>query len=408
MELKELALKLHKDNVGKIALKSKVDVKDATDLSIYYTPGVAEPCKEIAKDKSLVYEYTSKGNWVAVVTNGTAVLGLGDIGPYAGLPVMEGKAILFKKFGGVDAFPICINSKSIDEIVNIVKAIEPAFGGINLEDIGAPMCFEIEDRLIKELEIPVFHDDQHGTAVVVLAALINSLKIVGKRISDIKIVINGSGAAGIAVAKLLLKYGAKNIIMCDKVGAIYEGRKEDMNKYKEEMAKITNKDRVKGTVHDAVKGADVFIGLSVAKVIDEKDVKNMNKNAVVMAMANPIPEIMPDQAKKAGAKVVCTGRSDYENQVNNVLAFPGIFRGALDVRAKRITDEMKIAAAEAIANLVESDLAEEYIIPKAFEKRVSLNVAIAVAKKAIEQGIAQITLDEIELRRKIENMLNIV
>jgi len=406
MEIASLALKLHKEHKGKIALKSKVLINDANDLSIYYTPGVAEPCKEIAKDRELVYEYTSKSNWVAVVTNGTAVLGLGDIGAYAGLPVMEGKAILFKEFGGVDAFPICINSNDVEEIVKVIKLIEPSFGGINLEDIGAPSCFEIEEKLIEELDIPVFHDDQHGTAVVVLAALINSLKLVNKKISDVKIVINGAGAAGIAVSKLLIKYGVQNVVICDRLGAIYDGREEDMNKYKQQIAKITNKELLKGSVHDVIKGADVFIGLSVANVLDEKDIKNMEKDAIVMAMANPIPEIMPDRAKKAGARIVCTGRSDFSNQVNNVLAFPGIFRGALDVRARMITDEMKIAAAEAIAKIAQENLSEDYVIPNAFDKRVSFEVAWAVARKAIEQGVARLVLSEEKLRSKISLMLN--
>ncbi|ADQ40559.1 malic protein NAD-binding protein [Caldicellulosiruptor acetigenus I77R1B] len=406
MDIKTLALQLHRKHRGKIALKSKVSVDNQHDLSIYYTPGVAEPCREIAKDKSLVYEYTSKSNWVAVVTNGTAVLGLGDIGVHASLPVMEGKAILFKQFGGVDAFPICIASKDVDEIVKTVKLIETSFGGINLEDIGAPACFEIEERLIESLDIPVFHDDQHGTAVVALAALINSLKIVGKRISEVKIVINGAGAAGIATAKLLLKYGAKNIVVCDKHGAIYEGREEDMNKYKEEIAKITNREGINGSLKKAIEGADVFIGLSVANVLGEDDVKKMSANAIVMAMANPIPEIMPDIAKKAGARIVCTGRSDFNNQVNNVLAFPGIFRGALDVMATRITDEMKIAAAEAIAKIAEEELSEDYVIPKPFNKRVAFEVALAVAKKAMEQKIARLYLNDDELTSRILSMLS--
>jgi len=411
MDIKEIALSLHKKNMGKISLKSKVEVKDAKDLSIFYTPGVAEPCKEIAKNCDAVYDYTSKGNWVAVVTNVTAVLGLGDIVPYAGLPVMECKAILFKEFGGVDAFPICVKSKNADEIVNIVKAIEPSFGGINLEDIGAPMCFDIENRLIDEMDIPVFHDDQHGTAVVALAAIMNSLKIVGKKISEVKIVINGAGAAGTAVAKLLLKYGAKDIIMCDKSGAIYDGRNEDMNKYKKEMATITNKDKIKGSVHDVIKDADIFIGLSVANAIGEDDVKNMNKFPIVMAMANPVPEIMPEVAKKAGARVVCTGRSDFPNQVNNVLGFPFIFRGALDVRATTINEEMKIAAAYALARLAREEVPEivkraygvkelkfgpEYIIPKPFDPRVLTWVAPAVAKAAMDSGVARHPIADFE------------
>jgi len=406
MDVKTLALQLHRQHRGKIALKSKVSVDNQHDLSIYYTPGVAEPCREIAKNKSLVYEYTSKSNWVAVVTNGTAVLGLGDIGVDASLPVMEGKAILFKQFGGVDAFPICIASKDVDEIVKTVKLIETSFGGINLEDIGAPACFEIEERLIESLDIPVFHDDQHGTAVVALAALINSLKIVGKRISEVKIVINGAGAAGIATAKLLLKYGAKNIVVCDKHGTIYEGREEDMNKYKEEIAKITNKEGIKGSLHRAIEGADVFIGLSVANVLNEDDIKKMSNDAIVMAMANPIPEIMPDIAKRAGARIVCTGRSDFNNQVNNVLAFPGIFRGALDVMATRITDEMKIAAAEAIAKVAEEELSEDYVIPKPFDKKVAFEVALAVAKKAMEQKVARLYLNDDELTSRILSMLS--
>lgn len=407
MEIAELALKLHKQHKGKIELKSKVKINNANDLSIYYTPGVAEPCKEIAKDKELVYEYTSRSNWVAVVTNGTAVLGLGDIGPYAGLPVMEGKAILFKEFGGVDAFPICINSKDVEEVIKVIKLIEPSFGGINLEDIGAPACFEIEERLIDELDIPVFHDDQHGTAIVVLAALINSLKLVNKKISDVKIVVNGAGAAGIAVSKLLIKYGAQNVIICDRFGSIYEGREEYMNGYKQQIAKMTNKECLKGSIHEVIKGADVFVGLSVGNVLNEEDIKNMAKDSIVMAMANPVPEIMPDIAKKAGAKIVCTGRSDFDNQVNNVLAFPGIFRGALDVRARKITDEMKIAAAEAIAKVAQENLCEDYVIPKAFDKRVSFEVALAVAKTAIEQNVARVYLNEEELRKKIAYMLNV-
>ncbi|WPX09769.1 NAD(P)-dependent malic enzyme [Anaerocellum danielii] len=406
MDIKTLALQLHKEHKGKIAIKSKVSVSNQHGLSIYYTPGVAEPCREIAKDKSLVYEYTSKYNWVAVVTNGTAVLGLGDIGVHASLPVMEGKAILFKQFGGVDAFPICIASKDVDEIVKTIKLIETSFGGINLEDIGAPACFEIEEKLIESLDIPVFHDDQHGTAVVALAALINSLKIVGKRISEVKIVINGAGAAGIATAKLLLKYGAKNIVVCDRHGAIFEGREEDMNKYKEEIAKVTNREGIKGLLSRAIEGADVFIGLSVANILGEDDIKKMSNDAIVMAMANPIPEIMPDIAKKAGARIVCTGRSDFNNQVNNVLAFPGIFRGALDVMATRITDEMKIAAAEAIAKVAEEELSEDYVIPKPFDKKVAFEVALAVAKKAMEQKVARLYLNDDELTSRILSMLS--
>lgn len=388
--LKEKALKLHEENQGKIALKNKVAVDKPENLVLAYTPGVAEPCLEIHKDPDKVYQYTSKGNWVAVVTNGTAVLGLGDIGPAAGLPVMEGKAALFKEFGGVDAFPICLDTKDVDEFVNAVKLMETSFGGINLEDIKAPECMEIEEKLKKLCNIPIFHDDQHGTAIVASAALINSLKVVGKSFEDIKVVINGAGAAGIAIAKLLLELKTGDIILCDSQGTIYEGRTGGMNKYKEEMARITNKDNVKGSLKDALIDADVFIGVSVANCLTSDMIKSMNKDPIIMALANPVPEVTPGVAKEAGAKVVCTGRSDYPNQVNNLLAFPGVFRGALDVRALEINEEMKIAAAFAIAELIgEDELNEEFVIPNVFDTRVAANVAKAVSQAAIKTGVAR-------------------
>ncbi|NLW23341.1 MAG: NAD-dependent malic enzyme [Tissierellia bacterium] len=387
--LRKKALKLHKENQGKIALKTKVSVDKPENLVLAYTPGVAEPCLEIHKDEYKVYDYTSKGNWVAIVTNGTAVLGLGDIGPKASLPVMEGKAALFKEFAGVDAFPICLNTKDVDEFVNTVKLIETSFGGINLEDIKAPECMEIEEKLKGVCNIPIFHDDQHGTAVVVAAALINSLKVVGKNFDNIKVVINGAGAAGIATAKLLLELKVADIILCDSQGVLYEGRSTGMNRYKEEIAGLTNRDNLKGTLKDAIINADVFIGVSVANCLTFDMVKSMNKDPIIMALANPIPEILPEEAKKAGAKLVCTGRSDYPNQVNNVLAFPGIFKGALDVRAKEINEEMKIAAAYAIAQIIdEGELKEDYVIPNVFDKRVAEEVALAVARAAVETGVA--------------------
>lgn len=375
MDLNKESLKLHKDHKGKIEIKSKVKVENKYDLSIAYTPGVAEPCREIAKDKSKVYEYTSKGNLVAVVSDGSAVLGLGNIGPEAGIPVMEGKAILFREFGGVDAFPICLATQDTDEIVETVKRISPVFGGINLEDISAPRCFEVEERLKKELDIPVFHDDQHGTAIVVSAGLMNALKIVGKKIEYAVIVINGAGAAGIAIGKILKRIGAKNIMMCDSKGVIYSGRKEGMNPYKEEFAADTDK-RI---LSQAMQDADVFIGVSKGSCVSEDMVRSMNKDAIIFAMANPEPEIMPDKAKKAGARIVATGRSDFPNQVNNVLAFPGIFRGALDIRAKQITEEMKLAASKALAELVKKP-AEDKILPLPFDKGVAKAVADAVKK----------------------------
>ncbi|ABB16194.1 NAD(P)-dependent malic enzyme [Carboxydothermus hydrogenoformans] len=392
-DFKAKALELHKKFRGKIEVKSKVPAKTAEDLSLAYTPGVAEPCKLIAENKDLSYEYTSRWNMVAVVSDGTAVLGLGDIGPYAAMPVMEGKALLFKEFAGVDAFPICLDTKDPDKIVEVVKLLEPTFGGINLEDIAAPNCFYIEERLKKETSIPIFHDDQHGTAIVTLAALINALKIVNKDISKIKVVVNGAGASATAVSKLIMASGVKNLIMCDSKGIIYRGRQEGMNKYKEELAQITNPENIKGTLKDALKGADVFIGLSKAKQVTEEMVKSMNKDAIVFAMANPEPEIYPDEAKRAGARIVATGRSDFPNQVNNVLAFPGVFRGALDVRATDISEKMKIAASYAISSLVaENELNEDYILPKAFDARVASTVAREVAKAALEEGIARIKI----------------
>ncbi|TCO70026.1 NAD(P)-dependent malic enzyme [Marinisporobacter balticus] len=386
----KMAIDLHIKHKGKITVESKVAVETRDDLSTAYTPGVAEPCRVIHKNPEAVYDYTSKGNLVAVVSDGTAVLGLGDIGPEASIPVMEGKSILFKTFADVDAFPICLKTKDVDEIVNTVKLLEPVFGGINLEDISAPRCFEIEARLKKELDIPVFHDDQHGTAIVTLAGLTNALKLANKKMEDIEVVINGSGSAGIAIAKILLSVGVKDIVICDSKGIIYEGL-ENLNWAKEEIAKITNKKKLKGTLADAIKNKDVFIGVSAPNSVTKEMVKSMNEKAIIFAMANPTPEIMPDDAKEAGAFVVGTGRSDFPNQVNNVLAFPGIFRGALDVRASEITEEMKVAAAYAIANVLkEEELSPDCVIPNALNKEISKVVAKAVAKVAIESGIARI------------------
>lgn len=386
--IEQKALKLHKQWKGKIEVISTVPAKTKEDLSVAYTPGVAAPCLAIKDDVNLSYEYTRRQNLVAVITDGTAVLGLGDIGPEAAMPVMEGKCVLFKQFGNVDAFPLCIRSKDVDEIVNTVKLLAGSFGGINLEDISAPRCFEIERRLKKECDIPIFHDDQHGTAVVCVAAIINALKIVGKNICDIEVVVNGSGAAGIAVTKLLFNMGLKNVVICDTKGAIYEGR-QSLNSEKEEIAKVSNKMKKAGTLEQVIVGADVFIGLSVAGVLTKQMIKTMAKDPIIFAMANPTPEIMPHEAVEAGAKVVGTGRSDFANQINNVLAFPGIFRGALDVRAKDINDEMKIAAAHAIASLItDEELTPSYIIPAPFDSRVGEAVAKAVAKAAIDSGVA--------------------
>lgn len=389
MNFGEEALKKHREWRGKLEILPIPQIKTREDLSLAYTPGVAEPCKEIHKKSELVYEYTRKGNLVAVVTDGTAVLGLGDIGAKASLPVMEGKCALFKTFANVDAFPICIDTKDIEEIISTVKNISPTFGGINLEDISAPRCFEIEERLQKELDIPVFHDDQHGTAIVVLAALFNALKIVDKDISNIKVVMSGAGAAGTAIAKLLLKNGCKNIILCGRKGAIYKGNNE-INIQQQELAEITNPNIETGSLKDVIKGADVFIGVSAGNIVTKEMVQSMNKNSIVFAMANPIPEIMPDEAKEAGAKVIGTGRSDYPNQINNVLAFPGVFRGALDIRASEINDEMKTAAAKAIASLVsEQELSEGIVIPTPFDNRVVPEVADSVKNAAIKTGVAK-------------------
>ena len=386
----EESLKIHEKHKGKIEVVSKLKVETRDDLSLAYTPGVAEPCRKIHEDEENVYKYTSKGNIVAVVTDGTAVLGLGDIGPKAALPVMEGKSILFKEFANVDAFPICLDTKDVDEIVNAVRLIAPGFGGINLEDIGAPRCFEIEEKLKKILDIPVFHDDQHGTAIVVLAGLVNALKIVNKKIEDLKIVINGAGAAGTAIANLLMAAGAKNIIVCDRTGAIYKDR-EKMNDAKLLLAQTTNPEEIKGSLADVLVGADVFIGVSSADVVNAEMVRSMKIDSIILAMANPTPEIMPDIAKEAGARIIGTGRSDFPNQINNVLVFPGVFRGALDVRAKEINLEMKLAAAYAIADYIdEKELNEDNIIPSALDKGVATAVAKAIAEAAYKSGAARI------------------
>lgn len=390
MDIKEKALKQHEEWQGKIEVTSRAKLETPEDLSIAYTPGVAEPCLKISEDTDLSYKYTRRGNMVAVVTDGTAVLGLGDIGPEAGMPVMEGKCVLFKAFGGVDAFPLCVRSKDVDEIVNTIAFLAGSFGGVNLEDISAPRCFEIEKKLKERCDIPIFHDDQHGTAVVTAAAMLNALKVTGRKLEDIRVVTSGAGAAGIAIIKLLVSLGLKDVIMCDRKGAIYEGR-EGLNAEKEEMAKISNREMRKGSLAEVLKGADVFIGVSAPGTVTPEMVKTMAPNPILFPMANPVPEIMPDLAKEAGAAVVGTGRSDFPNQINNVLAFPGIFRGALDVRAKDINDEMKVAAAYAIADLIdEKDLNADYIIPNPFDKRVAPAVAKAVAEAAKKTGVARI------------------
>ena len=389
MDLYKKALELHEKNKGKLGVYSKVQVKNREDLSLAYSPGVAEPCKEIVKDRDNIYKYTSRGNMVAVITDGTAVLGLGDIGPYAAMPVMEGKCILLKEFAGVDAIPICLDTKDTEEIIRTVKLLGPSFGGVNLEDISAPRCIEIETRLKAEMDIPVFHDDQHGTAIVVTAGLINSLKLVGKKVENITVVINGIGAAGSSIVKMIHKLGVKNILAVDRFGIINEGMAEN-NFLHEEIAKITNPNGIKGDLAEALKGADVFIGVSAPNLVSEDMVKSMAKDSIVFAMANPTPEIMPDLAKKAGARVAGSGRSDFPNQINNVLAFPGIFRGALDCKAKEINEEMKMATAIAIASIVsDEELHEDYVVPVAFDERVVEVVAKAVSETAIKMGITR-------------------
>lgn len=390
MDKKEYALKMHEEWNGKIEVNLRPTLETMADLAVAYTPGVAEPCLKISEDTDLSYKYTRRGNLVAVITDGTAVLGLGDIGPEAGMPVMEGKCCLFKRFADVDAFPLCVRSKDVDEIVNTVALLAGSFGGINLEDIAAPRCFEIERKLKERCDIPVFHDDQHGTAVVVLSGMLNALKVVNKKIDEIKLVVNGAGSAGIAITKLLLKAGLSNVIMCDKFGAICEGMSE-LNPAQAEMALVTNRGKEKGALKDVIKGADAFIGVSAPGVLTEDMIKSMAKDPIVFAMANPVPEIMPMEAKSAGAKVVCSGRSDFPNQVNNVLAFPGIFRGALDVRAKDINEEMKLAAAMAIAGCVsDEERNADYIIPTSFNPNVTKAVAKAVAEAARKSGVARI------------------
>ncbi|MEX5945080.1 NAD(P)-dependent malic enzyme [Staphylococcus saprophyticus] len=401
MTLRDEALEMHRKNQGKLEVSPKVKVTNKEELSLAYSPGVAEPCKEIHEDPRKVFEYTMKSNTVAVVTDGTAVLGLGNIGAEASIPVMEGKAVLFKSFSGIDGVPIALNTTDTEEIINTVKLLEPNYGGINLEDISAPRCFEIEERLKKETKIPVFHDDQHGTAIVTVAGMINALRIVDKDLSDIKVVLNGAGAAGIAIIKLLYSYGVRNMIMCDSKGAIYEGRSFGMNDTKAYVAKWTNRDKIDGSLNDVIEDADVFIGVSVADLLSKEMVESMADDPIIFAMANPNPEIKPDVAKAAGAKVIGTGRSDFPNQINNVLAFPGIFRGALDVEATHINEEMKQVAVEGIADLIKpEELNPDYCIPDPFDKRVAPSVAREVAKAAMESGVARVDVDPEEIYNK--------
>lgn len=401
MTLRDEALEMHRKNQGKLEVSPKVKVTNKEELSLAYSPGVAEPCKEIHEDPRKVFEYTMKSNTVAVVTDGTAVLGLGNIGAEASIPVMEGKAVLFQSFSGIDGVPIALNTTDTEEIINTVKLLEPNYGGINLEDISAPRCFEIEERLKKETKIPVFHDDQHGTAIVTVAGMINALRIVDKDLSDIKVVLNGAGAAGIAIIKLLYSYGVRNMIMCDSKGAIYEGRSFGMNDTKAYVAKWTNRDKIDGSLNDVIEDADVFIGVSVADLLSKEMVESMADDPIIFAMANPNPEIKPDVAKAAGAKVIGTGRSDFPNQINNVLAFPGIFRGALDVEATHINEEMKQVAVEAIADLIKpEELNPDYCIPDPFDKRVAPSVAREVAKAAMESGVARVDVDPEEIYNK--------
>jgi len=405
MDIYQKALKLHSENQGKIEVKSKVRVRNKEELSLAYSPGVAEPCREIKKDPEKIYEYTARGNQVAVVSSGTAVLGLGDIGPKAALPVMEGKAVLFKEFANVDAFPLCVGTKEVDKIVDFVKLLEPTFAGVNLEDISAPKCFEIEARLKEETEMAIFHDDQHGTAIVVLAAVLNALKLVNKKLEDIKIVVNGAGAAATAVSKLLLDAGAYNLIINDKIGILNSSNLEQYDLLRQKLIKRSNPENLSGGLKEAVKEADLFIGLSVGNILKAEMVADMAADPLVFAMANPTPEIDPETALEAGAAVIATGRSDYPNQINNVLAFPGVFRGALDVRASEISEDMKIAAAEAIADLAADDLSADYIIPDPFDSRVVPAVASAVAKSALENDLAKIKMSDQDLKQKIKQKL---
>lgn len=409
MSIYDDALEMHEKYVGKISIISKVQVNSMHDLAMAYSPGVAEPCRQIQKDPVLRYKYTSIGNMISVVSDGSAVLGLGNIGARAALPVMEGKCVLFKEFGGVNAFPLCLNTQDSDKIVETVKLLEPSFSGINLEDISAPRCFEIETRLKKETELVIFHDDQHGTAVVTAAGLINAMKLVGKTWTDLKVIVNGVGAAGVSIIKLLLKLGVKDIISCDSKGAIYKGRLDGMNSSKEEIAEITNKQGLKGSLNDVIEGRDVFIGVSVAGLLTKDMILKMGKNPLIFALANPEPEIAPEDAKEAGVNIIATGRSDYPNQVNNVLAFPGIFRGALDVRATDINDEMKIAAAYAIAELInEDELGYDFIIPKPFDLRIAPNVAKRVAEAAMKTNVARINVDPEEIEKNAAELIKAV